>query len=689
MSKRFGLIAIGFTLVLLVTAIRAVDPFPTQVLRSLYFDTLQQMAPRADADLPVRVVDIDEASLAAVGQWPWPRTELANLVTALDDYGAAVIAFDVIFAEPDRLSPSRVLENPAIGALVRDAVEPDDIARFDNDLVFAEAIANANVVLGIAENRAETATQPYDKAGFVEIGQAPSAGLFGYQATTALVDPLRDAAIGLGGMNVSPAGQTNVVRTVPLLWRTDDGIVPSLSVEALRVALGESTYVVGGTQDLKGVTEYLRLGQFSVPTTDDGEIWVRYRPNDSDMYVSAKDVLDGDRSVELQQALQGHIVLVGASAAGLLDIRATPLGENVPGVSIHAQIIEQILQGDFLHRSDLIAGLEVLAFVFLGILVTLVLAYRSAVMAVMAGALAAITLVAGSFYAFVAHGILFDITFPVIGGAANFGALTAYQFIAVDHEKRTIRNLFSHYVSPGVLKKMEDDDYAVELGGETRAVTIMFIDVRNFTALSENMEPSELVTLLNRLFSTLTAAILDQQGTIDKFMGDAIMAFWNAPLALPDHERRACLAMLEMRAALQRFNASPQMADQKPIATGMGCATGMACVGNIGSTDRFNYSAIGDTVNVASRVETACRSIDYDIVVLSATAEKAGDLAALHAGQIEVKGKSARLPVDILVGDADVAETEAFQQLKSRHAALLAKLVAVGVCDETETLITQ
>ncbi|MEO1750016.1 MAG: CHASE2 domain-containing protein, partial [Pseudomonadota bacterium] len=317
---------------------------------------------------------------------------------------------------------------------------------------------------------------------------------------------LRDLAAGIGSITVSAMGQTNIVRTVPLLWRSDNGLLPGLSLEALRVALGETTFIVGGSQELEGVVDYIRFGGLTVPTTEHGQFWVYYRPYDQTDYVSVKDILAGNDETALRNALEGHIVLVGTSAPGLLDIRATPLGVNVPGVSIHAQIIEQILLGEFLHRSDLIGGLEILAFLLLGGVVTLVMARYRAVISIAAGGLAAVFLVGGSFYAFVSSGVLFDATFPIIGGAINFGALAAYQFIVVDREKRFMRTMFSHHVSPSVLQEMEQNDYSLELGGETREITILFVDVRDFTALSENFESTELVSLLNQLFTTLGAA---------------------------------------------------------------------------------------------------------------------------------------------------------------------------------------
>ncbi|MGE0584052.1 MAG: CHASE2 domain-containing protein [Flavobacteriaceae bacterium] len=665
---------LGLLLVVAMAGVRAYDPFPTRAFRAFYFDLLQRVSPRPYVDAPVRIVDIDDASLAAIGQWPWPRTKLAELVEKLNAYGAAVIGFDVMFSEADRYSPARLLEDPAVAGLLEGPRDTAALRRLDYDQLFADAMRAGNVVLGVAATLADSAHEPYDKAGFVEIGEHPSAGLPTVGKLTPLVPSLREAAARIGEINVSPGSESNVVRTVPLVWRAESGLVPSLSLEVLRVALGQTTMIVSGSPDLRGVTEAVQVGDYAIPTTADGQIWVRYRHDDPRLYVSAKDVLADAQTPELRAALEGNIVLVGTSAAGLLDIRAVPLGENIPGVSIHAQIIEQVLLDQFLYRSDFVRGLELLAFIAIGIVVSVVMSRFGAATSISAGAAAAVTILAGGFYLFLKHGILFDVTFPLVGGAVNFGCLAAFQFIVVDREKRVIQRSFAHYVSPTVLKELEARGYHLELGGEIRPVTVMFSDIRNFTHLSETMSPSDLVTLLNALFSTLADAILEEQGTIDKFIGDAIMAFWNAPVELADHEARACLAVLGMRTALARFNETLERDGKPPIRIGMGCASGIACVGNIGSAQRFNYSVIGDTVNVASRIESSCKAVGYDIVLLRSTALAASELATLPAGFVELKGKTDRLAIDILVGDAAVARSEAFASLRAAHEKLIEAL---------------
>jgi adenylate cyclase len=669
--RRIFLVA-AFGLLVALVAIRAADPWPVQGVREGYFDLLQRVAPRpASEGLPVRVVDIDEASLARLGQWPWPRHRLADLVDRLTALGAASVSFDVLFAEPDRLSASRIAEDPLVRAAI--GAEPwlDSLSEMDNDRIFAEALARSFVVLGVASAGGAGTTDTRALAGFAEVGPDPSAYLPEMPTTTPIVPSLEAQALGIGAINVSPETvDGGIVRTVPLIWRGPSGPIPGLAVEALRLALGETTYVLLGNQDASGLS-MLRLGGYDIPTDDAGQLRVRYRHEDPSLYVSAADVLDDARIAEVAPAIEGHVVLVGTSAAGLLDIRTTVLGDAVPGVSIHAQIIEQILTDAYLRRSDVVAGFEILALIGLGLIVGAVMLVTGAGGSVLAGGSAAVLLVATSWYAFNRAGILFDVTFPLVGGFVAFSSLAMLQFVATDREKRLIRRSFSKYVSEDVLGEIEKRGHSLELGGEVREVTILFSDILGFTPLSESMSAQDLVALLNALFTDLTDEILKTRGTVDKYVGDSIMAFWNAPLDLPDHPAAACRAALGMRAALSRFNTARAAAGAPAIAMAFGLASGTACVGNIGSRARYNYSVIGETVNRSARIEANCRHVAFDILVSEEIAGAAKGFATLDAGAPDLKGVSARTRTAIVVGDENLAVTEAFRLLAGMHGALL------------------
>lgn len=692
LGRRLAFRLVGLGLILLGCFVRVMDPYPVQMSRLIYFDVLQRVAPRSyDPDLPVRVVDIDEKSLAEWGQWPWPRTQLAQMVARLGDYGAAAIAFDVLFAEPDRYSPARLLQDPALAGLVR----LDQAARdLDNDVRFGAEMANWPVVLGVAARQSDSGAPVVPKAGLVEIGENPAAGLVRVDHWTSLAPPLGQDAAGIGGVNVSPIGGLGVVRRVPVLWSGPDGVLPALGIEALRVAIGEPVIFAEGSQDEVGIMLSVGIGEFLLPTTEQGEIWVRYRRDNPGLYLSAYDVMQQGDNPALRAEIEGRIILVGTSAAGLFDMRETALGESVPGVSIHAQIIEQILLGDMLNRSDVTSALELLAFVILGVVVTVVMSSFGAVASFVAGGVAAAAVMAISWLAFQNQSVLFDATFPLAGGMANFGLLAGYLFASTEREKRVIRQTFSHYVAPEILDEMEANGHQLLLGGETQEITVMFSDIRGFTPLSESVSATDLVTLLNELFSEIGDQILVERGTIDKFIGDAVMAFWNAPLPVEDHPCRAAWAALKMRAALTTFNASPIMRGRPPIALATGCATGAACVGNIGSRRRFNYTVIGDVVNVAARIEQNCRHVDYDILVSRSVQRVAkSDLALLEAGLVDLKGKSEPEPVYLLVGNRDLAQGAEFQALNAAHSRLLIAIrgrepqaAIAALCDECRAL---
>ncbi|MEO7223969.1 MAG: adenylate/guanylate cyclase domain-containing protein, partial [Devosia sp.] len=302
-------------------------------------------------------------------------------------------------------------------------------------------------------------------------------------------------------------------------------------------------------------------------------------------------------------------------------------------------------------------------------------------------------LVATAWFAFRRYGLLIDPTFPLIGSFVVYSAMIFFQFSISDADKRVVRRAFSNYVDPDLLAEIEKNPDKLQLGGETRELTVLFLDIRSFTTLSEGVEPHALVAMLNTLFGQLGTSITENFGTIDKFIGDSIMAFWNAPIDVADHPRRACLAALGMRTTLVRLNATDAFGltnstnPIKEIAIGIGMSTGPALVGNLGLESRFDYSCIGDTVNVASRVEGASKTVGYDIVVSGSTRRQSPGLAFLEAGSISLKGKSAREELHLLVGDDALAQTPAFSVLRDAHAIVVSEMTAgrdasaaIGAC---------
>ncbi|HEY8594900.1 MAG TPA: adenylate/guanylate cyclase domain-containing protein [Devosiaceae bacterium] len=673
----------GLAIVAALFSLRLADPYPVQAMRDITFDNFQRLSPRPDGDFPVRVVDVDEASLAQIGQWPWPRKILAELVDRLTQMGAAVIVFDMLFPEPDRMSPNRIISSLDSDVAARVKAAGGDVE--DYDKVFAAAIARSRTVLGFGVTPQPGPLPNKAKSGFAIVGPDPTPAVPTMPGAVVSLPELMDAATGMGSISLQPGDSIAVVRRLPLLWTDGKQLFPSLALEALRVAMGVSTTVVFGDETGPGYVQSVRVGDLEIPTTPTGALWLHYRRMPDSLYVSAKDILGPDFAAKAD-SIAGNIVFVGTSATGLLDIRGTPLGINVPGVSIHVQAIEQILSGDFLKRTDWIVALELLFFVVISISIVFLILASGPMLCFVVGAVMAGAIVAASWLGYVKWGLLIDPSYSLVGGFVVYSAMIFFQFVITDADKRRIRGAFGHYVAPALLAQIEKSD-RLSLGGEMRDLSIMFSDVRNFTTISEKMEPHALVTMLNTLFGNLGERITEQYGTIDKFIGDAIMAFWNAPIDVPGHPRRACQAALGMRDTLRKLNdgdAFHLKANGNPmseIAIGIGISTGTALVGNLGLETRFDYSCVGDTVNVASRVEGSCKTVGYDIVVVEATRNQASDFAFLEAGSISLKGKSERERIHILVGGPELAQSEGFKALELAHRAAITELAAGGDAD--------
>lgn len=696
-SKTAKAVLLATVVLSAVTALRAFDPAPVAQLRERSFDIYQHLQPRPYADFPVRIVEIDEASLAQYGQWPWPRTLIAQFVQRLSDLGAAVIALDMIFPEPDRTSPSRL----ASALTIADAAEAERVKNFmaqlpDHDQLLAETIKQAPVVLGFGIDKVANAHRPPVKTGIAIAGVNPAEVVQHFSGTISNLDILDAAASGIGSMNVSGQDKSGIIRRVPLLFTDGNKVFPNLGVEALRVAQQQKSIVMRGTRasgemdtGLSALVD-MRIGQFRVPLTGTGEMWIYFDHDRPERYVSMKDLLDPAKEDQVKPKIDGQIVLVGTSAAGLLDIWPTPLGELVPGTSIHAQTIEQIVGQTFLKRPDWSAGVEIVATVTLGALLTVLLLALGAQYAALAGALIVAAGLALSWFAFSKLGFLLDPIYPSIGAGATYLAVVGFLYVTTDREKKFVRRAFSQYLAPELLHKLEQAPQSLQLGGEAKEITIMFMDVRDFTPISEGLSAVELVDFMNALLSPLNEAIQSEFGTIDKYIGDSIMAFWNAPLDIPEHPQRACRAALRMRALLADLNARDAFGFHarglSHLQIGIGLHTGEACVGNMGSQRRFNYTAMGDVVNTSARIESSCKAVGMDIVVSEKIAQAVPRFAFLEAGAMPLKGKSQPMKLFGLVGDEEKAASPEFAELSSHHAALIAAIAEQRAAEANNAL---
>ncbi|MPR12434.1 CHASE2 domain-containing protein [Microvirga tunisiensis] len=598
---------------------------------------------------------------------------------------AGGVAFDIIFAEPDRTSPSRYIDQLDLDDAGMGQQAYTQLRRLpDHDQVLAEAMATVPVVVGFATTERPNDRRPMRKAGFAFAGTVPTAILPPFQGSVTSLPLFDEAARGAASLSLGQDSASGIVRQIPLLLSDGRQIYPGLALEALRVAQGATSITVRSTGASGEQTSRppalveLRVGQFTVPMTAEGELFLRFGRNRPERLVSARDVLDPDRHQSIRSRIEGHIVFIGTSAAGLHDRRVTPLAESVAGVTIHAQAVEQIIAQDFLRRPDWAKGLEILLTIGAGGFVALLLGRLSARYAavVMIGAIAA--LFGGAWLTFSRLSLLVDPLYPSLGAVAVYLAVTSLLYLTTDREKRFVRQAFSRYLAPELLQKLEAAPDQLRLGGEIRPMTILFMDVRDFTPISERLSPEALIRFLNTLFSPLTEAIQECHGVVDKYIGDSIMAFWNAPVEVPNHAALACSAALKMQAIVDHLNATDAFglrsgeAPELIVHIGIGLNTGEACVGNMGSENRFNYSVVGDAVNVAARIESSCKGAGAPILISEEAAREVEGFAVLEAGLVPLKGKSKPMKLFALVGDPAVARTSAFQELARDHHRLLA-----------------
>jgi adenylate cyclase len=680
--KTVVVLLIAFIAALSAWSWRIYDPQPLASVRDLTFDTYQRIKPRVPLGQPIRVIDIDEASIAEFGQWPWPRTTVAQLVDRLRELGIATLAFDMVFSEPDRTGPSGFIRQlrernwpgrESLEALVAQVPE--------NDAVLAESIGKVPTVLGFFNESRSAMGLPEQPAGFAILGEDPKPLLHPISSSVMSLDILRRAAAGSGSISLARQSD-DVVRRVPMFSSDGAQIYPALAIEALRVAQGADTYVLK-TSAASGeisagalaMTEF-KVGNFVVPVDDRGNMLIYYARSDPALFLSAKELLTA-KDDALRPLLEGHLIFVGASAAGLRDIRVTALGENIPGVAMHAQMTDQILSGTFLRRPDWATGAEIAAMIAITALIVVILPFAGPAISAAFGAILAMLVAGTSWLAFTNFGLLIDPLFPMLTGGSIFLMTNILLFTFAEREKRFVRGAFQRYLAPDLLQKLERNPDSLKLGGEIRELTIMFMDVRGFTPISERLTPEELVEFLNRLLSPLSDIIQQHQGAIDKYIGDSIMAFWNAPLDVTDHPEKAARAALEMLRKVDELNQENSFGFRgQPLAIGdvnigIGLSTGEGCVGNMGSASRFNYSVVGDTVNIAARIESSCKNVGWPILVSKETASRCSEMAVLEAGAIELKGKSRPEPLYALIGDERLAETAAWRQLAALHQEFL------------------
>ncbi len=711
---------------------RVFDVGWVELARVKTFDLYQRIAPRAPESYGVGIVDIDEKSLLEIGQWPWPRTVIADLINRLADGKAAVVGFDMVFPEYDRMSPDLVA-TAIRGADQETLASLKKLPR--NEDVMAAAMKRIPTVVGqvglfseLPEGREPPTVKTSVKGLF---GGDPRAFLLQYVAYMGNVQELEDAATGHGFFTVWDE-EDGVVRRVPLVARIDKDIRPALTVEMLRAAFGGNmVFTKKDDAGLSHIGLQTRQGNFEIPTDGNGRIWVHFAnpdaynspDNSGRLYVSATDIIN--RRVPAEK-LAGRLFVVGTSAVGLLDIRATPIAGRLPGVEVHANILETILAANthkghraqeivqkikedakdngikltpqklaqaanaeiskirdeefYLKYPNYANSVELAMILFAGLFMTIMIPRLGPMLTLSGIALAGGLLVGLSWYLYREHLLLIDVTYPGIVTMALYSVLTFANYTREAAEKKQVRGAFAQYLSPALVEQLADDPEKLQLGGETKEMTFLFCDVRGFTAISETFKsnPHGLTILINRLLTPLTNVILSRNGTIDKYMGDCIMAFWNAPLDDERHAVNACESALKMFEALdvlneeRRLEAEEEGVEFMPLNVGAGLNTGECVVGNMGSDQRFDYSVLGDPVNLAARLESQSKNYGVKIVIGPQTAEAAKDgFALLLLDLIQVKGQSVGVDIFALFGDAEYAARPEFITIKEKHDAMI------------------
>jgi adenylate cyclase len=675
-KRKFGYARL-VCLVLLVgfAALRVLDPAPIEELRVRTFDSFQRIDPRVKTIRPVTIVDIDEKSLAdpRLGQWPWPRTRIADIITNLTRLGAVVIAFDAVFSEPDRLNPDIAADTfRDLDEATREKLR----ALPSNDRILADAIRQSRVVLG--ESGGPDVRADLDKnlpvTGFAMRGEDPLRFMYQFAGLLRNVQVLEDAAAGRGLFTIRPE-RDGIVRRVPMIMIAQGVTMPSLTFEMLRVASGSGTILIKA--DEAGI-QSVGVQGFQIPTDLNGQLWVHYSRRDPSIYVPAVDVLDGRVPPE---KIAGKLVLIGTSSTGLNDIKTTPVSPAMPGVEIHAQVLESALTGAVVAQPNYAIALEFFAALLLGLLVIAFAPMFGPTTLVAVGALFATLLIGTSWYFYTQHRLLIDFTYPLVSTTSIYLTLIFASFVREQSQRKQIRSAFAQYMSPALVEQLAQSPEKLVLGGEERELTIMFSDVRGFTTISETYkhDPQGLTALMNRFLTPLTNAILARKGYIDKYMGDAIMAFWNAPLGDNEHQINACEAAIDMLERIDELNSLREKEAQEgghvfiPINVGVGLNTGICTVGNMGSDIKFNYSVLGDSVNLASRLEGQSKEYGFPIIVGSKTALAVKEkFAILELDFIMVKGKKEPEVIYAIAGRADTAQSGRFQRLRNLTIEMLA-----------------
>ncbi|AZN38011.1 CHASE2 domain-containing protein [Iodobacter ciconiae] len=616
-----------------------VDPALLQSLRNNMFDQYQRWSPRANTDHSVRIIDIDDESLTRLGQWPWPRKQMAEIVDKLHAAEAAAIGFDVVFAEADRTTPRAMLNLWTLDNALRNELE----ALPDYDQLFVQSIQKAPVVLGFAVQRESPdgeihpSTRPFR---YVYAGPPPDRWLHSFQSAILARAEFENAASGNGALNFVPDSD-GVIRRIPLLLRVAGESVPSLDAEVLRVTQGEKNYILKTRENGQGISE-IRIGRYRIPTTENGEVWMHYAPHSPERYLPAWKLLAGQIPKE---QLQGKMILVGSSAQGLMDLRFSPLGRILPGVEAHAQLLEQISSGHILQRPAWAKLAEIMA-TLAGCLLIGFIAVRTWALYAAGTTIALLLLLQlGGWYAFSTYTLLINTVTPSLMFAATFMSGSLLHHWMSEREQRWIKQAFSRYVSPNRVSHLIAHPDSMALGGRRQECSFIFTDLADFTSLMESIDPARAVILLNDYLDQMIAIAFKHEGTLDRIVGDAVAIMFSAPVPQADHRARALSCALEMDEFASNYSKELNAKGLRFGLTRIGIHSGEVIVGNFGGSTIFDYRALGDPVNTAARLESVNKRLGTHICLSEATLSGCPNAQTRPIGHLMLKGKSLPLQV--------------------------------------------
>lgn len=596
-------------------------------------------------DKQVVIVDIDEKSLEEIGQWPWNRNVLAKINDVLFDfYQIKVIGYDIVFAEEDIDEGAKLLEKMATSSL-RDNDEfikeyHRVISSLQHDLRFSDSLKNRNTVMGFVmdtDSAKGSLPEPISTLDKQTLDKLAVNKTIGY---TANLDILQNSALSGGFFNNPLLDEDGVFRRVPLLQTYKNDLHESLALALTRVATGspDIEMVVAPNNDGQELfLEWIGIGQLAIPVDHQSGVLVPYIGKQRSFeYIPATDVLN---KTVAKEKLEGKIALFGTSAPGLLDLRTTPLEPAYPGVEVHANIIQGILDGRILHQPGYTQGFEFILIFILGLILTFTLPILSALFSTLIIVFSLSLLIAGNFYAWTAAQLVLPIAAPVLLVVMLFALQMTYGFFVESRGKRQLAHLFGQYVPPELVEEMSEKMDEINLDGEMREMSVLFSDVRGFTTISESLEPKVLTSYINAFLTPITKVIHDNRGTIDKYMGDAVMAFWGAPLEDRQHALHALNAAINIVERMHSLRKEFSEKQWPEIYVGVGVNTGIMNVGNKGSEFRVDYTILGDAVNLGSRLEGLTKVYGVDIITSEFTRHAVPEFEYRELDRVRVKGK--------------------------------------------------